>query len=145
MSSKTDIQEVHAERARQIAVEGWSPEHDDKHADAEMLRAAVIYYHHATRPADWPLALRADGSPVSWPWDREWWKPEKGPRRCLIVAGALCLAERERIMRRHDRLSDGFRYFRTTNPDRPYVGHVDQKLQLVFEALKRFPHDGGRV
>lgn len=132
----THVQEIHAERKRQIEVEGWTPDHDDKHDDAQMLRAAVIYYHHATRPADWPLALRADGAPLGWPWNAKWWKP-KEPRRNLIIAGGLCIAERERILRQHDRLTKGFAYFRTTNPDRPLTGHVDQKLGLILDALKR--------
>lgn len=135
----TDIQELHTERRRQIDVEGWTPEHDDKHDDAEMLRAAVIYYHHATRPADWPLPLREDGAPQGWPWAAKWWKPEKGPRRCLIIAGALCLAERERIIRRHARLSQGFAYLGAETPEPAHVGHVDQKLQLILGALKRVP------
>lgn len=133
----THVEEIHEERKRQIEVEGWTADHDDSHVDAEMLRAAVIYYHHATRPADWPLVLRADGAPVGWPWDRKWWKPKEQPRRNLIIAGGLCIAERERILRRQARLTQGFAYFRTTNPDRPYTGHVDQKLGLILDALKR--------
>lgn len=133
----THTEEIHAERNRQVYVEGWTPEHDDEHVDAEMLQAAVLYYHHATRPADWPLPLRADGAPAGWPWDRKWWKPKEQQRHTLIVAGALCLAERERIIRRHKRLTAGFAYFRTTNPDPAYTGHVDQMLMLVLDALKR--------
>jgi hypothetical protein len=138
-SSMTHVQEIHDERKRQVDVEGWTPEHDDAHDDAQMLRAAVLYYHHATRPADWPLAMRADGAPVGWPWEAAGWKP-KDPRRTLIVAGALCLAERERIYRRYGRMTQGFAYLGTTNPNRACVGHVDQKLQLIIDALKR--HDG---
>ena len=33
-----------------------------------------------------------------WPWDREWWKPTT-QRRDLVKAGALILAEIERIDR----------------------------------------------
>lgn len=33
-----------------------------------------------------------------WPWSRAWWKPASR-RRCLIKAGALILAEIERIDR----------------------------------------------
>lgn len=33
-----------------------------------------------------------------WPWQRKWWKP-KDPRRDLVRAGALIIAEIERIDR----------------------------------------------
>jgi hypothetical protein len=33
-----------------------------------------------------------------WPWDRAYWKP-RGPRNNLVKAGALILAEIERIDR----------------------------------------------
>lgn len=137
------IQEIHAERQRQIEVEGWTPEHDDEHDDAEMLRAAVLYYHHATRPADWPLRMRSDGAPVGWPWDKKWWKPKEPRRRNLIVAGALCLAERERIIRRHEKLTKGYSYFGAKNPEPPHIGHVEQKLQIVLDALAHVDGAGG--
>lgn len=37
------IDEIAAERRRQIAVEGWTPEHDDGHADGEIAEAAACY------------------------------------------------------------------------------------------------------
>lgn len=39
-----------------------------------------------------------DGSPADRPWPDEWWKPA-GPRRNLVKAGALILAEIERLDR----------------------------------------------
>ena len=82
-------QDVIAERERQQTVEGWTHEHDDKHTDGEMAQAAACY----------ALARRAvscDGLPM-WPWNR-WWKP-KDRRRDLVRAGALILAEIERLDR----------------------------------------------
>ena len=35
--------DVLAERARQVSVEGWTPEHDDAHASGEMAGAASCY------------------------------------------------------------------------------------------------------
>jgi hypothetical protein len=97
MESAFDVQartRIENERLRQIAVEGWSPEHDDQHEDGELLRAAVFYYQYAARP-DLPLAMRDDGAPVGWPWHARWWKP-KGTIRSLEIAGALARAEEDR-------------------------------------------------
>ena len=117
---------IAAERKRQIEVEGWTPEHDDAHADGEMLTAAVLYYAHAKRqPNDPPMGMKADGAPLGWPWEACWWKP-KTPARDLARAGALCLAERDRLRRaRHS-----------------WIGHVDQKLRLITKALAVSERDG---
>lgn len=84
--------DVLAERQRQISVEGWTPEHDDEHADYKLSSAAGCY-------AMFTLAYPA-GDPASfWPWDKSWWKPSADQRRNLIKAGALILAEIERLDR----------------------------------------------
>lgn len=115
----TPIQKIHAERKRQIDVEGWTPEHDDTHTDGAMLRAAVLYYSQAKLgPDDPPLTLRDDGAPLGWPWEAPSWKPKDRVSN-LVRAGALCLAERERLRRIKG----------------SYRGHVDQKLSLIVEAL----------
>jgi hypothetical protein len=109
------------ERYRQQNVEGWTAAHDDAHDGGEMLRAAVIYFQHAARP-DYPLLLDgATGVPTGWPWGEEWWKP-KNPQRDLERAGALCLAEHDRIVR-------------GTRSRVPNVTHVHQKLGLIVDAL----------
>jgi len=81
--------DVLAERQRQVEVGGWTPAHDDVYEDAELSRAAAAY------------ALQGDhdfGPPTDWPWPKEWWKP-RDERRNLIRAGALVLAEIERLDR----------------------------------------------
>jgi len=82
--------DVLAERQRQVSAEGWTPEHDDTHTDCSMPLAAACY------------ALDAAGYSVQrhqfWPWDLTWWKPGQ-PRRNLVKAAALILAEIERIDR----------------------------------------------
>lgn len=86
------VADVLAERQRQISVEGWTPEHDDEHTDDELSLAAASY----------AICDRAHMSPPGfWPWDRKWWKPSDQPRRNLIKAGALILAEIERLDRAH--------------------------------------------
>ncbi len=85
------IDEIAAERRRQVEAEGWSHEHDDQHDEGEMAWAAACY----------AIGRDAIGSLQTklWPWSREWWKP-KDARRDLIRAAALIVAEIERLDRK---------------------------------------------
>jgi hypothetical protein len=98
-ADKDAIADIAAERARQKAVEGWTPEHDDEH-DAGVLAAAASAY--AVNAADQlhPYSQGDGGNkqPIMWPFDAEWWKP-KNPRRDLVRAAALIVAEIDRIDR----------------------------------------------
>ncbi|MER1063009.1 hypothetical protein AAA605_12430 [Pseudomonas aeruginosa] len=90
--------DVQAERRRQVEAEGWTPEHDDEHADGQMAQAAGCYALHAGGiGTDWPDGLQ-NGAALFWPWDRDSWKPTT-PRRDLVKACALALAEIERLDR----------------------------------------------
>jgi hypothetical protein len=82
---------ITAERERQIHSEGWSPKHDDKHDDGQLLEAAVCYVKHAQH-GDWT-------HPITWPWEKQWWKPSKDQVRDLVKAGALIAAEIDRLLR----------------------------------------------
>lgn len=104
------IEDIRAERERQITEEGWTPDHDDHHDDGALAKAASCY----AMCAGVGLAVSAGGEthyafPSSgyrnatcpkplWPWQVKWWKP-KDPRRDLVRAGALIVAEIERIDR----------------------------------------------
>ena len=92
--------DVLAERQRQVTQEGWTPAHDDGHDDRSLALAAMSYTLQAARAKrDYENGGYLETSPPStWPWDRAWWKP-KNPRRDLVRAGALILAEIERIDR----------------------------------------------
>lgn len=90
------IDEIAAERARQISEEGWTPEHDDEHGHGEMAMAASCYAFASGHPLyeeHWDTT-----PPPWWKWDKRWWKP-KGARRNLIRAAALIVAEIERLDR----------------------------------------------
>ncbi len=78
--------DVLAERARQIAAENWTAEHDDKEHDLEQLADAAVCYIKPVLVDEY------------WPWSSEWWKPKKR-RRNLVRAAALILAEIERLDR----------------------------------------------
>lgn len=96
------IEEIAAERLRQIEAEGWTPEHDNNHTDGKLATAAACYALnsvlsgpiHYDRFAD----LLKNTVHKAWPWPRSWWKP-KDRRRDLIRAGALIVAEIERLDR----------------------------------------------
>lgn len=91
--------DVLAERQRQISEEGWTAEHDDRHTKGEMARAAANYATCSTIPAgDQFERHHLSRSLLAWPWDRQWWKPTTA-RRDLVKAGALILAEIERLDR----------------------------------------------
>lgn len=86
---------ITAERRRQIEAEGWGEGHDDLHTNGELSAAAFIYLNHGTALE---TILRSDGTPIGWPWERSWWKPQDR-RRNLERAGALFLAEIDRRKR----------------------------------------------
>jgi len=94
--------DVLAERQRQRNAEGWTEQHDDDHRQGELAAAAACYAapFRVFRPVermgrDHEVFHSYD---AGWPWDGEWWKP-KDRRRDLVRAGALILAEIERIDR----------------------------------------------
>lgn len=87
--------DVQAERRRQVEAEGWTPEHDDEHSHGQMARAACYALAGSSAPNDGTAALLVS---LAWPWDEQWWKPSTA-RRDLIKAGALVLAEIERLDR----------------------------------------------
>ncbi|WGD31244.1 hypothetical protein AncyloWKF20_05315 [Ancylobacter sp. WKF20] len=81
--------DVLAERRRQIYAEGWTLQNDDKQSSGELADAAALYAS---------LAARHLAGPSLWPWAMSWWKP-KNRRRDLVRAGALIIAEIERLDR----------------------------------------------
>lgn len=87
--------DVLAERARQINAEGWTTEHDDEHDLGQLARAGAAYAAQSLCAEDAELKC---GPPSWWPWERAWWKPNSR-RGMLVKAGALILAEIERLDR----------------------------------------------
>lgn len=90
------VQAVIAERFRQVEGEGWSIEHDDKYAGGVLAVAGAAYALGARQRAQ---GFRVIEPPACWPWSRDWWKPTD-PRRDLVKACALIVAEGERIDRK---------------------------------------------
>lgn len=107
------VRDIVCERQRQIAVEGWTQDHDDAHEGFQMAQAAATYALAAAWPDKTERAVMdysGDGesggdhksTPYDlfkhWPWSEVWWKP-RNRRQDLVRAGALIVAEIERLDR----------------------------------------------
>lgn len=90
--------DVLAERRRQIEAEGWTPEHDDQWVHGELALAAAGYAEAGGNVHRDIIADLQPSLPFTWAWSPLWWKPTDR-RRDLVKAGALILAEIERIDR----------------------------------------------
>lgn len=87
--------DVMNERDRQVNEERFSLEQDNAYSSGELAAAAGCYALHAH---DDISKKRYQSYPAWWPWSIKWWKPSD-PRRNLVKAGALILAEIERLDR----------------------------------------------
>jgi len=90
------LDDVKAERQRQVEVEEWTPERDDHYLAGQLAVAGASY-------AVSSVVTQLTGEnmkelPGFWPWDKEWFKP-KSPRQDLVRAAALLVAEIERLDR----------------------------------------------
>ena len=92
------------ERQRQLKV--YTPEHDDAQVEGQLSRAAAayavastsaIYEENKARPKKWDHSYVPSVDRL-WPWNWTYWKP-KDRRHDLVRAGALILAELERLDR----------------------------------------------
>ena len=94
---------IAAERVRQIKDEHFDSAHDDRHWDAELAEAAMAYLHEGiARQGDWVIWPKTEAGypPDHWPWEEEAWKPSADPIRNLVKAGALIVAEIDRLLRK---------------------------------------------
>lgn len=107
----TALEDVAAERKRQMEKEGYSTVHDDEHIDGSLAQAAACYAlpkRAVQDKTEYEFAPRGECKhpviykkvPVAWPesWHARHWKP-KDRRRDLVRAAALIIAEIERLDR----------------------------------------------
>ncbi|MBZ9574641.1 hypothetical protein [Modicisalibacter sp. MOD 31.J] len=87
------------ERQRQMTEEGWSLEHDDRHDEGELACAGAAYALNAGCQMYPHSQQSLERAPDFWMFEDRWWKPASNPRRNLVKAGALVLAEIERLDR----------------------------------------------
>ena len=85
------LMDVVQERIRQVSHEGWTAAHDDAYPMGKLAQAGATYAKNAGVPF-------VNQPPHGWPFPREWWKPTT-PRRDLVKAAALILAEIEKMDR----------------------------------------------
>lgn len=110
------------ERKRQMAQEGWSPSHDDRHKRFQLTKAAISYAAAVASPDEWAKAHGAPPAPIhDWPWGQKWWKPSGDPIRNLVKAGALIAAEIDRLQRKRSTevIKEARAFLRTTKGTRP--------------------------
>lgn len=113
------MSDVVAERIRQIKKEGYLDAHDDKHDGGEIAIAATRYLAIAAEQIFYakkvrenkhnmfpsPITLEEivqsvdEGDLLDWPWEAASFKPSTDPRRNLVKAGAMILAEIDRLDR----------------------------------------------
>lgn len=101
------IAEITAERNRQVEVEGFTALKDDHKTGGTLAFAASAYAYAAARSAGVVTDDPMNAPPRSWPWSAAWWKPET-PRRALVKAGALIVAEIERLDRAANRVREDY-------------------------------------
>jgi hypothetical protein len=90
--------DVLSERHRHVQHEGWTHEHDDSHGGCELAAAAATY---ATCNFKHHLELTVLGAQL---WPGRWVFKDAGYRRNLVKAGALIIAEIERVDRLEKKL-----------------------------------------
>src|SRR3990167_7838047 len=100
------IERIENERRRQVESEGWTPDHDDTHADGALAMAAACYAAAAcytriyTRDdAAAPDIIFADPWPCAWEDKRPKHPGQQSRLRMLEKAGALIAAEIDRLQR----------------------------------------------
>lgn len=100
ITAHTVALDVLAERCRQIDDEGYTTERDDQYTQGQLADAAGAYAFWA-HICNWEH-YKVTTVPASWPWSPEDWKPAD-QRKMLVRAGALILAEIERLDRQRAR------------------------------------------
>lgn len=104
------LSDIQQERNRQQVAEGYTSDHDDKHADGSLVYGAVCYSLATRADGDTWLevhnsngALRVTPRELAdslWPWTRPASAPKATEKRKrLVQAAALLVAEIERMDR----------------------------------------------
>lgn len=103
---------IKAERTRQINVEGFTESHDDRHVSGEIGDAAICYASAASKMARGESlayvkeCVSAMDRGFPWPWEEEWWNPSSTQIKNLVKAGALIVAEIERLQRAEQKAAE---------------------------------------
>ena len=103
---KSVIDEILAERERQKKEEGFSQQHDDRYRKGELVKAAICFAAMSIGCPQVLIKLAVHSMDVQsvwvdpWPWEEHWDKRNRhSANKCLVVAGALIVADLERRSR----------------------------------------------
>lgn len=95
----TGVAMIAKERSRQITEEGYDPAHDRCHTDNELAIAAACYAVNGIQG----VSVAEYGDMDAFPFHPEYDKRAKHDRiRSLVIAGALCAAELDRLIAEGD-------------------------------------------
>lgn len=109
------------ERARQMAQEGWTPEHDDTHQYGDLAVNAAI------------LAVNGTDAEVVDHLERPDWNLKRHPRiEQLVIAGALIAAEIDRVIRRDQPTAPA-----SPSPEEKAFHELSLGVQQAVECLAR--------
>jgi hypothetical protein len=130
--TRTGIQRIVDERARQIAKEGWTPEHDDEHVEGELALVGALY---ATPEFEdkWPSTWCKDWDKRILPEYRNSLLPTAERIRELEKAGALIAAEIDRLLRKRRGLTMGS----DLHEDRAEVERLRDELRKLIVENER--------
>lgn len=97
------IELITEERNRQITEEGFLAIDDDRYTKDELAKAAACYAIPFEMRRRLVRHTVCDLVDFMWPWFESWWKPSPDDRiRELVKAGALIVAEIERLQRQNE-------------------------------------------
>jgi hypothetical protein len=98
MNQRPALEMIAVERNRQIEKEGYDSDHDDAHTSGELAMAAACY---AAPVPIHTVAFCGDGEAHdAWPFDEDLdTREDHDDLRRLVIAGALLVAEIERLQR----------------------------------------------
>lgn len=104
MPTETGADMIQVERARQLFVKNFTPEHDDQFTGGDLIEAACAYGVSAeasyfSKNNVTFATITAGHPPTCWPWKKEAWKRSSTPIGDLVKAGALIAAEIDRLNR----------------------------------------------
>lgn len=135
---------IAAERLRQITAKGFTHEHDDLHIGGELAAAGASYalyagFQNAGCDADDLKAEKRSIAGNDWPFERASFNPDAEAIDNLVKAGALIVAEIERLQRLSDAKAGV-----TSAPMSPERADIQARMQDIGHAVnERLPEHYG--
>ena len=141
LKSTDGVELIRQERRRHLEYKKWSVSHDDEHTSEELAWAAVCHAAPCEIARVTRRKTQADNSVEvtysnPWPWRRDEDKRDKHNRlKQLIIAGALCAAEIDRLLRAE--LQDLITWYASEE----VIGEKSGCLDITKEVYHAFSSD----